>query len=89
MTGIRAKYNAIPLKEFTKKMPPFQNLDFDVEQDFIGFYEQFLQGKVHRDFDALKAIHPGLLNWRKWLEKTGWKGEKATVQTSPGYMDKK
>ena len=70
-------------------MPKFQNIDFDQEKDFVGFFEQYLQEKVRRDFDALRAIHPGLLNWRKWLEKTGWKGESTTVQTSPGYIEKK
>jgi hypothetical protein len=89
VTGIRAKYNAVPLEEFSDKTPKFENVDFDVKEDFIGFFQQYLQGKVHRDLDALKAIHPGLLNWRTWLEKTGWKGERATVQTSKGYIEKK
>ena len=89
MTGVRAKYKAVPLEEYVEAMPKFQNIDFNVKEDFIGFYQQYLQEKVHRDFDSLKTIHPGLLNWRKWLEKTGWKGEKATVQTSKGYVENK
>ena len=49
-------------------------MDFDQRDDFRGFFQQFLQEKIKRDFKALKAIHPGLLNWQQWLKKTGWKG---------------
>jgi hypothetical protein len=69
-------------------MPKFENIDFDQKEDFIGFYQRFLQEKVKRDFNAVKAIHPGLLNWRKWLEKTGWKGEQVFIQTSNTYYKK-
>ena len=89
VTGVRAKYNPVSLKEFVGKMYKFPNMDFDVEKDFIGFFEQYIQEKVPRDFNELRSIHPDLLDWRKWLEQTGWKGESTTVQTSPGYIEKK
>jgi len=89
VTGIRAKYNAVSLEEYIEKVPKFENVDFDVKKDFIGFFQQYLQEKVHRDFNALKSIHPDLLDWRKWLEKTDWKGESGIVQTSKGFIEKK
>ena len=85
VTGIPAKYNPIRLEQYVDHVPKFDNVDFDVKEDFTGFYQQFLQEVVKRDFNAIKTIHPGLLTWRKWLEKSGWKGEQVTVQSSKAY----
>ena len=89
VTGVPAKYRAAPLEQYIEAMPKFKNIDFDQKEDFIGFFQQFLQEKVKRDFAQLKTIHPKLLSWRKWLEKSGWKGESVTVQSSNSYYKEK
>lgn len=68
VTSVPAKYNAAPLEEFVNGIPQFSNVDFDLKEDFTGFYQQFLQGRVKQDFDQLKSIHPQLLT-----RKNGWR----------------
>ena len=75
----------MPLEEYLDHLPKFENVDIDVREDFTGFYQQYLQEVVKRDFKAIKGIHPNLLSWKSWLEKSGWKGEKVTVQTTKAY----
>ncbi|CAF1016611.1 unnamed protein product [Rotaria sordida] len=82
ITGIRAKYDDMPLEKYVETMREKKHIDFDRKENFIGFFQQFLQEKVNRNFNALKTIHPDLLNWRQWLVKTGWKGERGTINTS-------
>jgi uncharacterized protein YbjT (DUF2867 family) len=36
-----------------------------------------------RDFDALRALHPGLLSFEQWLRQSGWRGEAREVQKPP------
>jgi hypothetical protein len=88
VTGIKAKYNAVPLDQNLAAMPKFADVDFDIKDNFTGFFQQYLQEKVPRDLNPLKKIHPGLLDWRQWLLTTGWKGESGLVPTSKYYYEK-
>jgi len=36
-----------------------------------------------------KSIHSGFLYWCKWLEKIDWTSERATVEMSEGFIEKK
>jgi hypothetical protein len=89
VTGIKATYNAVPLEKYLEAMPNFTKVDFDIKGNFTGFFQQYLQEKVPRDLAALKKIHPGLVDWRRWLLKIGWKGEPGLVQTTEYYYEKR
>ena len=54
VTGIKAKYNAVPLDKYLEAMPKFTTVDFDIKENFTGFFQQYLQEKVPRDLAALK-----------------------------------
>ncbi|WP_218023977.1 hypothetical protein [Nocardia pseudobrasiliensis] len=38
---------------------------------------------LDRDLSALRALHPGLLDFETWLRETGWDGSEQAAQKFP------
>jgi uncharacterized protein YbjT (DUF2867 family) len=86
-TGIPAEYHAVSLAEFREaERQGVQSIKNSPDGDFVGNMFEFIQTcGIHRDFEALRRIHPGLLTFEAWVRKTGWKGGPVSVQE---YFDR-
>lgn len=71
VTGIAAQFQSIDDETF---------LSFGVDQDVVNMFHFIREYGLVRDLEALRKIHPGLLSFRDWLKKTGWRGEARPVQ---------
>jgi uncharacterized protein YbjT (DUF2867 family) len=87
VTGIPADYHAVSLADFRDaERHGVQSIKDSPDGDFVGNMFEFIQTcDIHRDFEALRRIHPGLLTFEAWVRKTGWKGSPVSVQE---YFDK-
>lgn len=73
-TGIPAEWRDLPL-EAVEQIPRFGH-------DLANMYRFYQEYGVDRDLSALRRIHPGLMTFADWLQRTGWRGERAAVQSS-------
>ena len=72
VTGRKASYSPISDNDFLKAgFPAHDALNHFVIHREIG---------IQRDYETLRNIHPGLLNFEAWLIHTGWKGEPRNIQ---------
>jgi uncharacterized protein YbjT (DUF2867 family) len=79
VTGTPAGYFPVPLDAVRSSVP-------GVGHDFAAMFE-FFQTRdlvaLDRDLPALRALHPGLLDFEAWLRATGWDGSEQDVQKLP------
>lgn len=82
VTGIPAEYRAVSLADFRDaERHGVQSIKNSPDGDFVGNMFEFIQTcSIHRDFEALRRIHPGLLTFGDWVRKTKWKGGPVSVQ---------
>ncbi len=79
VTGQAAAYEPVPLDAVRATTGEFGH-------DFAAMFEFFQNHDVvgrDRDLPALRAMHPGLLDFETWLRSTGWDGTEHTVQKFP------
>nr|WP_067992681.1 hypothetical protein [Nocardia pseudobrasiliensis] len=63
-------------------------VDAALGDPFVGaaMFEFFQNRDVmalDRDLSALRALHPGLLDFETWLRETGWDGSEQAAQKFP------
>lgn len=68
VTGIPSAYVPMSVAEFESLPMPFKH-------DFVNMVKALNAYTPPRDLARLRAIHPGLLTFEAWLEKTKWRGE--------------
>ncbi|MBE9170458.1 NmrA/HSCARG family protein [Pleurocapsales cyanobacterium LEGE 06147] len=73
VTGISAIYNEISLNDFRSSGEPGA-------EEGANLFQFVQECGLERDFEELRLIHPGLLSFKSWLEKSGWQGESVSVQ---------
>lgn len=44
------------LKEYSETEDKFENIDFDQEKALFGFFEQYIQGLIHRDYERFILV---------------------------------
>ena len=74
LTGIAAEYAPMSEEEFLNSGLPNAH---DPLNNMLIYREGFFE---RRDLAELRRIHPELLSFRKWLEKTEWRGEPRTMR---------
>lgn len=75
VTGIPAEHHDIPVEQqWSAAMP--------IAHDLWNMHRFVQEIGWRRDYDELRRIHPGLLSFEAWLERTGWRGEPREVQKS-------
>ena len=73
VTGIPTEYQPISDEEFLA-------LDMPNVQDPLNQFRFHREYGPYRDHEALRKIHPDLMNFEAWLRHSGWKGEEREVQ---------
>lgn len=71
-TGIKAIYEPISDEDFLQAGPP--------AHDALNHFKFHREIGIERDMESLRKIHPNLLSFEAWLEKTNWKGEQRIIQ---------
>lgn len=72
VTGIKSVYEPISDEEFLKLGGP--------AHDALNHFKFHREIGMKRNFDSLKKLHPELLSFDSWLQKTQWKGEQRLIQ---------
>lgn len=75
VTGIPAEYSAMPLDQYAQ-------LPIPMKHDFVNMVKAINEHGLPRDLEMLRSIHPGLLRFEAWLERSGWRGEPQTFMKS-------
>ena len=73
VTGIPAEYQPMSDEEFLALGMP--NAHDPLNQ--FRFHREY---GLYRDHEALRKIHPDLMNFEAWLRHSGWKGEERALQ---------
>lgn len=76
VTGIPAEYQPISDEEFLALGMP--NAHDPLNQ--FRFHREY---GPYRNHEALRKIHPELMNFEAWLRHSGWKGEERELQKNP------
>jgi len=82
VTGIKAVYEPMSLKEFREKSRATVNdIPDSPDGEFVGNMFEFIRDYgIDRDYEFIKSINPEVMDFEKWLRHTGWKGEAVGVQ---------
>ena len=73
VTGIPTEWQDVSLDSILKSGLP-------IAHDLANMHLFFQEYGVVRDFEMLRGIHPNLMTFEAWLDKTGWHGESVEVQ---------
>ena len=73
VTGVPAEYRPMTLEEYAA-------LDIPNVHDQVNMLRFFIEYGLSRDYASLQKIHPDLMTFETWLQKTGWRGEPDEVQ---------
>jgi uncharacterized protein YbjT (DUF2867 family) len=75
VTGQPAEHQPLPLDVLRGSSP--------VGHDLANMHQFVQEFGFQRDYEALRRLHPALLDFAAWLKRTGWRGERQTVQKGP------
>ena len=73
VTRVPAEYRPMTLEEYAA-------LDIPNVHDVVNLLQFFIEYGLPRDYEALRNIHPDLMTFETWIEKSGWRGESGEVQ---------
>ena len=73
VTGIPAEYQPMSDEEFLA-------LGIPNAHDPLNQFRFHREYGPYRDHEALRKIHPNLMNFKTWLQYTKWQGESREVQ---------
>lgn len=82
VTGKRAKFVDIPLKDYMAKRASDFRIGGDgmtFEENFTGFWNMWHDRIIKRDYNMLNAIHPGHLTLKTWMQKSHYDGNPRKV----------
>ena len=82
VTGLNAVYEPMTLEQFRDTHRGTVNdIQDSIDGEFVGNMFEFIRDYgIHRDYDLIKKIHPGVMNFEAWLKHTNWRGEPVAVQ---------
>lgn len=75
VTGIPSEYRPM-------SMTDYERLDIPFKHDFVNMMKCINAHGLPRDMRRLRELHPGLLGFAAWLQKSGWRGEEQTFMKS-------